>query len=194
MEGTGRILNPNWTPAEKITALGESVAEIWDRLETQSRQLQEAQTRLDNSGKMSLEQIYQLVRNLKQVAHRGVMPDIAGTNDDHDRRYVKKADVASYLGDYARNFDDLEMILEYIMGTLTRCVDYTYDMDDDLTLITIYADDTRAVTLFTKVLTYNGDKDIIQKVLTRISDGKTLTTDLTYTGDNLTNKKNKPST
>jgi len=197
-EGAAKILSPNMTTDQKISALDKGLADLWDRIDSLSRKNLELQGLLANSGKMSLEQIFQLIRTLKQVAHRGIMPDIDGTNPDHDRRYVKKSEVSQYLGDYARYFDDLEMIMEYALGELTRYVEYSYTGTGDgkdLILVTIYEDSTKAVTLFTKAFTYNGDGDITQKVLTRIRDGKILTTDLTYDADeDLNTKTNTPST
>jgi hypothetical protein len=81
--------------------------------------------------------------------------------------------------------DNLELEMAFKAAVLSRYSEYTYAAKN-LTRIDIYTDNTKVTQLFSKVMTYVG-KNLTQTVLTRISDGATLTKSFTYVGKNLTN-------
>lgn len=66
--------------------------------------------------------------------------------------------------------------------------EYTYNQRKDLVQVDVWEDDTKAVKLFTRTLTYNAQGDLIQVVTTDETSGSVLTTDLTYTGRDLVTK------
>jgi len=73
----------------------------------------------------------------------------------------------------------LELEMAFKTANLTNYKEFGYDIDNSLNLITIYENDTKAVTLFTKSLIYtNGN--LSQTVLTRITDSAILTKDISY--------------
>ncbi len=80
---------------------------------------------------------------------------------------------------------NLELEMEFKAAEIARFKEFTY-AGKDLTAVDIYTDNTKAVQLFDKTFTYVG-KNLTQTVLTRTSDGATLTKDFVYSGKDLTN-------
>jgi hypothetical protein len=122
---------------------------------------------------------------IKKYGHTSEMPDRAGTNTDHDVRYLLKRLFLTWSAGVVGNFDDLEMELPYDFDFDDYFVDYTYDTNLDITDIDIYEDATMANHLFNIHLTYNTAGDLTQKVTTRIGDGHTLTRDFAYVSGDL---------
>jgi hypothetical protein len=79
---------------------------------------------------------------------------------------------------------NLELEMEFKAAEIARYKELSY-VGKDLTGIDIYVDNTKTVQLFSKVLTYVG-KNLTKTVLTRTSDGATLTKDFVYAGKDLT--------
>jgi len=79
---------------------------------------------------------------------------------------------------------NLELEMAFKAASIARYTEFTY-VGKNLTSINVYVDNTKAVQLFGKVLTYTG-KNLTKIVLTRNSDGATLTKNLVYVGKNLT--------
>ena len=79
----------------------------------------------------------------------------------------------------------LEMEMEFKAANLSNYKTYTYT-GSNLTAVDIWTTPAMATKLFGKALTYDGSNQLTQSVLTRVSDGATLTRTLAYTGANLT--------
>ena len=79
---------------------------------------------------------------------------------------------------------NLELEMEFKAAEIARFKELTY-FGKNLTAVDLYTDNTKAVQLFGKAFTYVG-KNLTQTVLTRTSDGATLTKDFTYVGKDLT--------
>jgi len=82
----------------------------------------------------------------------------------------------------------IELELAFKSASPTMQKQFGYDSTTgDLTLITIYAYDTTSATttvvLFTKVLEYDNDSNLIQVTITRVFDSATLVKDFTYDVD-----------
>jgi hypothetical protein len=77
----------------------------------------------------------------------------------------------------------MELEMEFKAANLYCYKEYSYT-GSNLTGVTIYTDNTKVTTLFTKTLSYSGTK-LTQTVLTRITDAATLTKTYTYTGGKL---------
>jgi hypothetical protein len=82
----------------------------------------------------------------------------------------------------------LELELAFKSSSPTIQKYFGYDSTTgNLSIITIYAYDTTSasptIVLFTKVLDYDNDSNLIQVIITRLSDGATLTKDFTYDVD-----------
>lgn len=84
-------------------------------------------------------------------------------------------------GVYSR-CDELILEMEMAFKTSNPCYykEFIYNVDKQLTEINIYTDSTSNVLLFSKVLTYNAEKQLIQIDLTRSSDGAIVTSSFTY--------------
>jgi hypothetical protein len=78
---------------------------------------------------------------------------------------------------------NIELESEYKAASLSRFKELTY-VGKNLTAVNIYDGPAKTFHLFSKALTYVG-KNLTQVVLTRISDGATLTKTLAYVGKNL---------
>jgi hypothetical protein len=76
----------------------------------------------------------------------------------------------------------LELEMEFKAVKLYCYKEFTY-VDGQLTGVNVYEDNTKTVQLFNKILAYTGSR-LTQTVLTRISDGATLTKDFVYDVDN----------
>lgn len=77
----------------------------------------------------------------------------------------------------------LELEMEFKAAKLYYYKEFGYT-GNELTVIDIYEDKTKAIQLFGKTLTYTDGK-LTQIDLTRISDSATLTKKFTYTGSQL---------
>lgn len=73
----------------------------------------------------------------------------------------------------------LELYMAFKAAQLSHYVEFTYTAKD-LTNITIYEDDTKAVTLFIKDFAYSPSKDLESILTTRVSDGAQLLRLFTY--------------
>jgi len=124
-------------------------------------------------------------QGFRDTVHTSQMPDAAGTNADHDVRYLLKRVFLTWAAGAAGNFDDLEMELPYDFDYDDYFIHYTYNTDLDITDIDIYEDATMANHLFNIHLTYDTAGDLTQKVVTRIGDGHTLTRDFVYVSGDL---------
>ena len=78
----------------------------------------------------------------------------------------------------------MELEMEFKAVNLYYYKEFSYT-GTQLTGIDIYEDDTKAIALFSKTLTYVDNK-LSQTDLTRISDSATLTKTFAYVGANLT--------
>jgi hypothetical protein len=78
---------------------------------------------------------------------------------------------------------NLELELEFKLAKLSRYIENGYT-GKQITSIIVYDDVTKVLTLFSKVLTYVGNK-LTMTVITRISDAATLTKVFAYTGNKL---------
>ncbi len=82
----------------------------------------------------------------------------------------------------------LELYMAFKAAQLSHYVEFTYTVKD-LTAITIYETDAKAVTLFTKDFAYSGSKDLESILTTRISDGAQLLRLFTYVDKDLASIK-----
>ena len=80
----------------------------------------------------------------------------------------------------------IEMEMEFIAAKANYYQEFFYT-GNALTSAGIWEDSGKASKLFGKALSYSGNK-LVQTVLTRVSDGTTLTKDFTYTGNQLATK------
>lgn len=170
----------------------EATVKIPNRLETDVAGLMNDRDNMDLKQQQFKRDVDGLLNNLqkisngiKQYAHTTKMPDAAGTNTDHDVRYLLKRIFLTWSAGIAGNFDDLEMELPYDFDFDDYFIHYTYNIDLDITDIDIYEDATMANHLFNIHLTYNAAGDLTQKVITRIGDGHTLTRDFAYVSGDL---------
>jgi len=79
----------------------------------------------------------------------------------------------------------MEMEMAFKAASLSNYREFAY-VSGDLNTITIYTDDTKTVTLFTKDFTYNVGGDLTELLLTRDSDGSQLLKTFAYTDGDLT--------
>ncbi len=125
-----------------------------------------------------------------------VQGDVRTAMDTGIQYYWSNAAVAGVLTDWKMLNDNIpstvneceklniELETAYKAAYLTRYKEFTY-VGDNLTAVDIYDTPAKTNLLFSKTLTYIGPT-LTQTVLTRASDGRTLTKDFAYTGDNLT--------
>lgn len=78
----------------------------------------------------------------------------------------------------------LEMELAHKFASSNNYKEMIFDVDGQLTDVNIYADNTKTIQLFSLELSYTNSQ-LTQSVLTRISDGATLTKTLVYNGSEL---------
>lgn len=80
---------------------------------------------------------------------------------------------------------NMELFQAFRAAQLSYYSEFTYTQND-LTSITIYEDDTKAVTLFTKDFSYTQQNDLDRILLTREDDGAQLLKIFEYTQNDLT--------
>lgn len=108
--------------------------------------------------------------------------DIASaTGSIHDWRLLN--DELSTLNYHGKLVTELENQFNSASKNYYKKLIYTSNV---LTGIDIYVDNTMAIKLFGKVLAYTGD-DLTSIVITRISDGASITKTLSYINDQLDN-------
>jgi len=79
----------------------------------------------------------------------------------------------------------LELELAFKSAHLSNYKEYAYDVGGNLIDIDIYDSSAKALLIFHKDLVYDGNGYLISSVLTRVSDGATLTKTYTYAGADL---------
>lgn len=80
----------------------------------------------------------------------------------------------------------LELEMSFKAANLTNYKELIYtDGTNNLSLIIIYEDNTKSITLFTKAFIYNETTSLLERIIiTRIFDNATLTKNLTYDENN----------
>ena len=79
----------------------------------------------------------------------------------------------------------MELEMAFKAAKLSNYREFVY-ASGDLTTITIYEDDTKVITLFTKGFTYDVGGDLTELLLTRDTDGAQLLKIFAYTDGDLT--------
>jgi len=74
----------------------------------------------------------------------------------------------------------LELEMSFKAANLTNYKELSYDSDDNLELITIYENDTKVVSLFTKEFFYDSAGILMAILITRNSDAASILKSLTY--------------
>ena len=82
----------------------------------------------------------------------------------------------------SKGLDELSLELQWIYYYANFYTELTYNISKVLTSVDIYIDNTKVTKLFSKDFTYDLSGRCSQVLVTRISDGKTLTKTLTYDG------------
>jgi hypothetical protein len=121
--------------------------------------------------------------------------DVRTTTDTGFQYYWSVVGVAGALTDWKMLNDrvpstineqeklNLELEMAFKAAAISRYKELTY-VGKTLTAVDIYTSAAKTVKLFNKTFAYVG-KTLTKTVLTRISDGTTLTKDLAYIGKNL---------
>jgi len=106
------------------------------------------------------------------------MPDITGTNADHDRRYMPRIELMGMVDPGWQHAQEILQAWTYAYTTFYKT--FTYNVGGDLTDIDVYDTAAMVTHLFHKDFTYNVGGDLIQILITRIADGDTITKDFVY--------------